>query len=843
MASKNKKRDGRATVPLRTGREEVEHLIAKQRLKEAVHEAKLCYKQASTPEHHRLLERAYLLRSDQLRRNGMAREAQEVAQHLLAFGLTDSALTEEASRLLLALGLSRSAQALHGRTDSPEVQERFARQEADLAVLHPERAVEVPPAIRQGAAPVRAALEALQTGDEAEALEILRDVARSSPFSDWKLFVRGLAAFSRSADAEARANWDRLDPERGAARIVRGLLALNATSAHSEPRDEPGSAVASKLHALEKRIFGEPVLEALEQLRTFVAQDRWDDAVRRLASLRFRIQRIEPKLAQRLTHVLYGPLLRTTTQRDEREALALAKEFVRVAEPLPIDPRWNRFWGLFWEGPHGSLDDVENAWQRYLKDLENLPGLKPEERTLARAMVLKHLGEQCIEVVEDLAHSTMGFGPPPATSEIREEKRHAIAWLEESVKLAPNHRPTYKLLLSAYSHWNQPEQAATAARRLLQQFPDDFDTLMFLAKHHYSREEPEPALETIQRARALKPLDQKAAHREWGVHILRARVLAIKGRFDEGRAEFAAAEHAWPEGSNGVLHQARLAVFELKAGESERAETLIADGLKHLPEATSFWLALNMEAIRYALPKDAQRRFETHWTSAMTKKIRSDTAGALASLMSSYLVGEIDYSGRAGHIKHVVDYLRRTTRIKYQANHLKEACLFLKLVPKERDLHEKLLNRGLKLFPDKPLYHFLAGELELEKGPFGGGDPWYARTHLEKALALANASKDRDDAELVPNIQQSLSLLKDLVSGPMGLPMPFPGPGSGSGPFSGRGGPASFRAAIDAMSRMMGYMPGDFDDDDDDDDWDEDNDFGEEPPPRSPARGGKKKKK
>jgi tetratricopeptide (TPR) repeat protein len=456
-------------------------------------------------------------------------------------------------------------------------------------------------------------------------------------------------------------------------------------------------------------------------------------------------------------------------------------------------------------------------------------------------MVLKHLGGQCIAAVEDLAdpYTRFGpFGPRPATSEIREEKKHAIAWLEESLRLAPNHRPTYSLLLGAYNHWNQPDQAAAVARRLLGQFPDDFETLMFLAMHHYRREEAEPALESIQRARALKPLDQTAAHREWTVHILRARLLALKGRFDEGRAEFPAAERAWPEGSKGVLHQARLAAFELKAGASERAETLIADGLEHLPEATSFWLVLNIEANRYALPQDARRRFEARWTTALTKKVRSDAAGALASVLSSYMVGEIDYPGRAGHIKHVVDYLRRTTRIKYQAGPLKDVCLFLKLVPKERELYEKLLNRGLKLFPQQPLFHLLAGQLELDKGPFGGGDPWYARTHLEKALHLANASKDREDADLVPAIQRSLSVLKDLTSGPMDLPMPLPR----GGPYAGRRGPASFQAALDAMSQMMGYVPDDSDFDDEDDD-----EFDEEPPTRSPSRRGgtrgKKKKK
>src|SRR5512144_1448818 len=136
MASKNRRRQD--VLPSGGLRHEVERLIAKDRLKDAVKQAKLCYREESTPEHHRLLERAYLLRADQLRRNAMPTAAQEVAQHLLDFGITAPALVEEAARLFLALGLLQGALALQGRLDSPEARERLALQAADLAVLHPE---------------------------------------------------------------------------------------------------------------------------------------------------------------------------------------------------------------------------------------------------------------------------------------------------------------------------------------------------------------------------------------------------------------------------------------------------------------------------------------------------------------------------------------------------------------------------------------------------------------------------------------------------------------------------------------------------------------------------------
>ncbi|MEJ7637406.1 MAG: hypothetical protein WKF75_05275 [Singulisphaera sp.] len=197
MGSKNKKRTGRPTVAGSSGlRQEVERLIAKDHLKDAVKQAKLCFREEATPENHRLLERTYFLRADELRRKAMPTSAREVAQHLLDFGVTDPTLVEESARLFLSLGMSRAAQGLRGRIDSPEVRERFARQEADLAVVHPDRTGGAAVEIRECGQAVRTAIEAIQKGDEVKGLETLRDVSRGSPFADWKLFARGLAASS-----------------------------------------------------------------------------------------------------------------------------------------------------------------------------------------------------------------------------------------------------------------------------------------------------------------------------------------------------------------------------------------------------------------------------------------------------------------------------------------------------------------------------------------------------------------------------------------------------------------------------------------------------------------------
>jgi len=110
MASKSSKRDkSRPAAAAEDPAREVARLIEKGRLKDAVKQAKITFKDAPTPEHRRLLERAYLLRAQQLHRDRMPESAREVARHLVDFGVTDPALLEEAGRLLMAVGMAQEA--------------------------------------------------------------------------------------------------------------------------------------------------------------------------------------------------------------------------------------------------------------------------------------------------------------------------------------------------------------------------------------------------------------------------------------------------------------------------------------------------------------------------------------------------------------------------------------------------------------------------------------------------------------------------------------------------------------------------------------------------------------
>lgn len=805
MAFKPKRRPDRVVVPSTQEplRRSVDHLIAKERYKDAVKQAKICYKQESTPEHHYLLEHAYFLRAAQLLHGAMPNAAQEVAQHLLDFGITDPTLNEPVAKLLLSVGMADRAFALQSHLDTPEARERLARKAVDEAVLQsglPSKSV--PADIRDGAQRVRQALEALQVGDESKALAGLHDVARNSPFADWRLFVRGFAAFRRREDAEAQANWTRLDPDRAASKIAGSLLSVAGLG----PRD---SASVAKLAKLEAWACGESVLKPLQRLGESITQGDWDEVISLLRTLRPALVRIDRTLAVRLTRILYAPLIHEASDLSLQDATRLVQGVAKVAEPLPIDPRWNRLWALLWEQPQGGTDQTETYWRVYQDDLKTVEAFRPEERDQARALVFARLGGI---LLKDAADPFPGL---PGTIESQEKslRQRAVDCFEESLRLFPEHRETYQQLMEAFQEWKETDRAAEVARRLIAAFPDDFEALMFLATHETRREEPTSALDYVLRARALRPLDKEAISLEWSARIGLARHHAIAKRWDEARAALATAGRLMPEWGKSSHFLARKAALELRAGQIDQSKEIIDTAIASLVEPTPFWLLMAIESRRFKLPKAEQERFDALWMTSVAKKPLGETAGALAETMAGFVGGETNYPGKNEHVKQVLDYIRRTTRIKYRREDLIRVCSFLDLIKRESVLFEKLIKRGLKLFPKAPEFLLMQGALEIEKGPFNG-NLRLARNNFEKGIELAKAevADDRSRDEVISRLQQALSGLNDLMGGPMGLPF-----------LGGKGGIP--RDLMDTFARMMGegqIDPDDFlDDDFEDDEFDD----------------------
>lgn len=760
MATKNKHRKKRVSPdPLH----QIERLLEKGDAKQALKDAKVFHRQQPSPETRRLLERAYLARGRQLYRAGLRDECRVTLENLLELGTSDTTVQGELPKLLIAVGLFDRA-GVGGKDSTPlEDGDPLLAAAADHAVLRPGEAPQHLPAIGQGAKAVRRSLGVLEAGGEAEAaLAELKDIASGSPLADWKLFVRGLAAYYRDDAAQMQANWERLDADRAAARIAAALQAL-ADPARPEATDcQTANAVAR----LGRQVFGGPVLEGLGNLQSHLAAGRWPEAAKSLRASGRLFGQVDPTLPARIAMILAETFI-------HKGAVAAIGDLAAAIEPLPIDPHWNRALALAMER---SEDDdpaeAERYWRAYLDDLAQVDCLAPADRTLAQALVWLRLAGL---LVDDSGPMCPSCGVRHDPDE--ETRDRAVECFENSLELAPDLLAAYRSLADAYAEWEEPDEAAATYRRLAERFPENLEALRFLASHYLKRDEPFAAGEFVFRAQRLKPLDPEIRAMVASAHLESARQHALAGRWDEGRAELAAAEKV--DGQPIPTHHllACRAALEFKAGEFGLGHRLIDRAGNERGESAPVWLLVTIAGIRYALPKTVAGEFENRWRMALKKGRRSAVAGELCQITVAHLAAGVSYRGQEEHVGYLLDFLWRCVRIKWQPDDLRDVLDFLlfcehRLEKREKgsaghaapsEIAELLAKLGVTArakFPEYAFFQYVVGELEIRKGP-RACDRQLALGCFQRGLALVAGKSDPDSVQLAKRAQKNIDFLRE----------------------------------------------------------------------------------
>ena len=773
MATKQKHRTKHGAADLM---QQVQRSLEKGDFKQALKDARVWYRQQPGSEVRPLLERAYLARGRQLYRAGLQDEAQAVVENLLELGATEASVQQELPELLVALGLFNRVAAVRGANATLEDDSSLYAAAADHAVLRPDRAPASLPAIRQGAETIRRALAALEAGDETETMAALKDIARGSPFADWKYFVRGLAAYYRQDKAEMQANWERLDAGRFAAKIAASLRVLADPAVVS--LDD--FRTTETLVRLGSAVLGGPILARLQTLQGHVAAGRWREAVKVLKAAKPVLCQIDSTLPQRLVHILYATIVRKGNP-------AALSDLAAVMEPLPVDPHWNRGLAMAWERSDNDYDDdekyddyyddydylalAERYWRAYLDDLASLECLLPAERTLARALVWLRLGRLLAEDSSPMC-STCGVRHEPD----EDIQRRAIDCFENALKLSPELLSAYQELAATYREWGDAEQAAATWRRLVERFPENLETLLFLADHHIRRDEPFAAGEFIFRAQRLKPLDSRIKAMVWSVHLAAARHRALAGWWDDGRAEFAAAEKVDGQDAEAPYLLVCQAALELKAGDLGLANRLLDRARSELGEAAPIWLLMTIESRRYALSKVVGDEYEHRWLTSLKKSRRSAPAGEMCRISAAHAMMNVNYLDCEDHAARLLDFLRDCKRVKWDARALRNVLDFL-IVREHREeqrkealVKKKSTNDTTKLladlatkargkFPNNSFFQLMAGEMELRKGPSGCNRP-FARDCFERVLKLVKETNDPDSVQIVKRARKNLEVVK-----------------------------------------------------------------------------------
>jgi len=727
--------------------------LAKGNLKDALKEARVCFREAPTPERQRLLEQALAARAEQLWKANLPEQAREVFAELTALGTTVPEVQAQLPRLGFLLGVAepQSAADAAGLRDANS---GFLIELADHTVAHPQRIPDKYVELRQDCQRIHAALEAVERGDETAAAEQLNGIARRSPCADWKLFVRGLSAFYAGDMDRARTNWDRLEPRRPAFRIAQTLLVHGGQLT----ADQAAVDVANSLRRLEYAAQGDPVCAQLKQLGEHAQANHWPGAFRVFREFQKRFAQTHGPLIERLTDLLWKRLVREGLERD-------LNRFIAIAKAPQLDPRWNRARALLAEQTQTEeSDDDESWWPVYCQDLLSGDFLREDERRIAAGLVYQRMARDMLV----RAHRNETSNPFPSffvgSGDADEFRDQARAYYQECLRLAPQLLTAYKELASLHLNLDQDAKAVNVFQTLLEHFPDDYETHRWLAHYYLEDDKPDKAERHANEMQRLRPRDRSTVDLAWNQRVSMVRLCARQRKFELARREWESLARQRPADTPEYWLDLLRAAVEYKAKAVEAAEAYVAAAEAKLPDPTPAWLTMHAHAARFGLNREVKKQYDERFKTAIAGTCRGDTAGQLARILLPFAAKQAKYTGFATHQRLVMDYLQRCQNVAWTRDDLVVVAQFAALSQNWRHqaLRNRLISTGLKCFPQEPLFPYLAGRAAMDDGPLGV-DVDQTLRHFQSALKLNETAPQPLPDQCVRTAKDAMIVLHDAI--------------------------------------------------------------------------------
>ena len=470
----------------------------------------------------------------------------------------------------------------------------------DVAVFDDGVLAKLTPELVQQVGVVRKALQDATEGRGEEALSDSSVIPRSSPLSEWRLFIRGLVEWLGGTPETAGEAWQRLDSERRPGRIAAVMMLGLRTDLEQAARPPVKSLTGSE------NAGNEPPATQWNQ---------WDDQQLYHAKLlrRVRIDRaalsvaeVGLKFAEPPQKLLLGPkklqwLKRFIQEHEDTEpdlTAALSRAALRRAFAQPYDDLFEQAIRTF-PGPkhdrqnlllnffyYGRFDDdplaehkADEALERYLS--ADLPKNESLSKPL-RGAISSHIHYmEAMSLMRPQGPAMLGFmfAPPEDQAGIRQNFKAAqkayggnrqvhkayTEWLEDNLetgRLTPARRKAL-----------EKEQAA-AMEAWSAGLPDDVEPRLWLVDFLLENEELEEAKPHVDFLAASRHDDPRVRATPWKWQLLEAmRLCRRKAWLPDSADRLDEAEKLWPTWLSKQWLPYLRAAYSLRAGQTEAYQT------------------------------------------------------------------------------------------------------------------------------------------------------------------------------------------------------------------------------------------------------------------------------
>jgi len=577
-----------------------------------------------------------------------ARRMAEAGQEKDARGLLDLVRSQDPSgafagaigecEAILAAGAKLKGLGVPSSATTGAAAKRPRLSTADAALCL-DQSVEPPnPRFAEDLTRIQTALEAITRSDFEAALEQIRPIGFSSEFADWKLLVRGMAAFYRGDDAKCLANLERIAPETVAGRVglrFRILITESDELLQSSWHKELTIAGACRMAGYSG------IADDLARAEYLWMTGRYRDAYRKVRSSLKGFPSLASDVPGIVTRMFFTLPAHLMPDKADKYLAEVQREVSRPdVERHPLEAYLTtRATVRMCANGFDDMHDDEVAWEEYLALHERMFG----KDTALAAEIHARLGHDFSRKEEFFGFESpfpMGGG---RRGQVVDAER-AEAHLKKSLKLDTTNREGWRMLLDLYERTGRKAEHNRTMDRAIEQFPDDKVFLHRAAQLCFERAARRKGLGYLERAHRLDPLDRaiRAALIEQRIAaaadaLRRHKEKAVREEMDLAEAAAEVQSRVFRFGRQRVL--ATRAVMEDAMDEPEAARAYLTRARAETASPLEVDYFALLACHRYGASKALANRLEQQ-VAELTANPDMAAAATLISVFSNALPAE-----------------------------------------------------------------------------------------------------------------------------------------------------------------------------------------------------------
>jgi hypothetical protein len=460
----------------------------------------------------------------------------------------------------------------------------------------------------------------LASGELEQARETVQPIGLTSPLLDWKLLVRGLAAFYAHDDARAIENWQRLHPQRLPAR----LAAPFRSRIDPAFRQTLSPSTSQQLRAVAMRLAGVTICEKLSaNLGELNSKQGITKALKSLEKLWPQLREQMPQHLPRLARLFYAAIIHTGRASD-------IPLYAKWFGAPPDDPGLQRLSALEAE-LSGRFADTARAWQAYLQQIEQLSHRSDEEKRMAQSLIWERLAVNAQTFLDQTTRDPAFALQALATTSQPHWLPPVECWKRSAKAMPSRRKPTLEYLRLANPDTDPDYEPI--AQEFLNFEPDNATVLTILAQRAKARGEHQRWLDLAQRAFAAQPGNARLARQLQAAICNLARHQAIKKQPIQALATLSLATQLQLPAD--VVTLVLQSLLTQRLGQHAESAAALAQAAA-LPEGTPLALAVVRlaEATILKAPPTLKKQLQDELTRALAQPLELRAGPFLAAYLA-----------------------------------------------------------------------------------------------------------------------------------------------------------------------------------------------------------------